>query len=197
MTFGGNVRRRQAAWHRNFRSAVVLTLCCLVVGGLAGCEYAPIDPAPTLTTTPTPTWEPVNSRESRLALEAKRAELTAAVEAQLGPMPDEALSGSMDAMVLRHGQTASFSFDIVEPGPYVMITACSPDGEATARVYQQHGDASAARETLVPCGEAVQTLIDLPQGPTTVSLQPIESLYGIGGVRLLRAPPGTAVPAPK
>lgn len=196
MTFGGQVRRRQAPLRGRFRFAVVLTLGCLVGGGLVGCEYAPLDPLPSSTTTPTPTWEPVNSRESRLALEAKRAELATDVEAQLGPMPTEALAGSADDMTLRRGDTASFSFEISEPGQYVVITACSPDGEVMARVHQKHGEASVATMIRVACGEATETLIDLVPGPATISLQPMESLYGVGGVRLLKAPPGTAAPTP-
>ncbi len=195
MTFGGKVRRREAPFRWPFRSAVMLTLGCLVVGGLAGCEYADLEPLPTAT--PTPTWEPVNSRESRLALEAKNAELTAAVEALLGPIPAKALSGSSDHMTLRRSQTASFAFDITEAGQYVVITACSPDGEVMARVHQKHGEASVATMIRVACGEATETLIDLVPGHATISLQPMESLYGVGGVRLLKAPPGTATPAPK
>lgn len=184
MTFGGNVRRRQATLRRHSRVAVVVTLGCLVVGGLAGCEYAPLEPLASLTPTPTPPVDSQRSPEEQEAFDARLAELTADVEEQLGAVR-EAMGGGPAGM--KPGSGMSIGTQVSESGDYTVLTACSPSGQATLSINPRSGPEVTA---VVPCGERTETPVQLGTGWVSISLEPLESGVSVGAIYLL--PPGVS-----
>lgn len=184
MTFGGNVRRRQATLRRHSRVAVVVTLGCLVVGGLAGCEYAPLEPLASLTPTPTPPVDSQRSPEEQAAFDARLAKLTADMEAQLGVLPEH-LNGGTGGM--RSGSGMGIGATVTESGRYSVLTACSPSGQATLSINPRSGPEVTA---IVPCGERTETPVQLGTGWVSISLEPLESGVSVGAIYLL--PPGVS-----
>ncbi|MEE2522257.1 hypothetical protein V1639_03510 [Pseudarthrobacter sp. J75] len=189
MAYGGNVRRRHLAlrfWSRPARVLGLVALTGLLAPGLAGCEYADLEPLPTQTAAPTPDAyvETVEARESRLAMEAKFQELLADVEAQLGTMPETTLGGSAGGM--RDGQGSSFTVSITKPGVYTALMACSPEGEAIAQVIQADIDASLTTEFPVSCGTASETAVELVPGDVTIGMRSLGPEFAVGSIYLVK-----------
>ncbi len=184
MTFGENVRRRQALLRGRSRFAAVLGLGCLLSAGLVGCEYAPLEPLPAVTPTPTPPVDVQRSPEEQAAFDARLAELTADVEKQLGVLPEH-LNGGTGGM--RSGSGMGIGATVTESGQYSVLTACSPSGQATLTIYPESGPEVTA---VVPCGERAQTPVQLGTGWVSINLKPTQPDVSRGAIFLL--PPGVS-----
>lgn len=186
MASWGNVRRRETRFRGRFRHAAVLGLGCLLLPGVAGCEYAPLEPLPSMTPTPTMPAFSERSPEEQEAFDARLAKLTVEVEEQLGVLP-EAAGGGTGGM--RAGSGTGIGTGITEPGQYSVLTACSPTGQAMLSINPESGTEVTA---VVPCGERAETPVQLGTGWVSISLEPLGSEVSMGATYLL--PPGVTLP---
>lgn len=168
------------------RFAAVLGLGCLLAGGMAGCEYAPLEPLPSGTPTLVPPTFTERSPEEQAAHDARLAKLTAEVEEQLGVLPD-ALGGGTGGMRAGGGIGMGIGVTITEPGQHSVITACSPAGQATLNINPESGPVVSV---VVHCGERAETPVQLEPGGVSVSLEPHGPELSVGAIFL--TPPGAS-----